>query len=95
MGKLIQMKVLISGLRGLGVELQNLILAGPAKVLLHDDADIEIRDLGANFYLTEEDLKMKRTRAEACQAQLAELNPYVAVEVHKGPITEELIRTSH
>ena len=35
---------------------------------------------------------MKKTRAEACQAQLAELNPYVAVEVHKGPITEELIR---
>ena len=93
MGKLIQMKVLISGLRGLGVEIaKNLILAGPAKVLLHDDADIEIRDLGANFYLTEEDLKMKKTRAEACQAQLAELNPYVAVEVHKGPITEELIR---
>lgn len=92
MGKLIQMKVLISGLRGLGVEIaKNLILAGPAKVVLHDDADIEIRDLGANFYLTEEDIKMKRTRAEACQSQLAELNPYVTVEIHKGAITKELV----
>jgi len=92
MGKLIQMKVLISGLRGLGVEIaKNLILAGPAKVVLHDDAAIEIRDLGANFYLTEEDIKMKRTRAEACQSQLAELNPYVTVEIHKGAITKELV----
>jgi len=37
MGKLIKMKVLIVGMRGLGVETaKNLILAGPNSVDLHD-----------------------------------------------------------
>ena len=36
-------QVLISGLRGLGVEVaKNLILAGPKKVILHDDAPTEL-----------------------------------------------------
>mmetsp|Transcript_14512 Transcript_14512/g.25515 ORF Transcript_14512/g.25515 Transcript_14512/m.25515 type:complete len:1057 (-) Transcript_14512:8-3178(-) len=91
MGKLIQMKVLISGLRGLGVETaKNLILAGPAAVILHDDAVCEMRDLGSNFYITENDVG-KRTRAQACLEQLSQLNPYVAVSVHSGPITESLL----
>eukprot|EP00440_Ansanella_granifera_P029073 gb/GFBE01031580.1/.p1 GENE.gb/GFBE01031580.1/~~gb/GFBE01031580.1/.p1 ORF type:complete len:1057 (+),score=305.11 gb/GFBE01031580.1/:1-3171(+) len=91
MGKLIQMKVLISGLRGLGVETaKNLILAGPAAVILHDDAVAEMRDLGANFYITEQDVG-KRTRAQACLEQLSQLNQYVNVSVHSGPITEELL----
>lgn len=34
---------------------KNLILAGPAQVILHDEAPAELRDLGANFYLTQED----------------------------------------
>ncbi|CAK9075947.1 Ubiquitin-like modifier-activating enzyme 1 (Ubiquitin-activating enzyme E1) [Durusdinium trenchii] len=93
MGKLMQMKVLISGLRGLGVEVaKNLILAGPAQVILHDEAPAELRDLGANFYLTQEDDPFDPSRAEACRAQLAELNPYVAVELHRGPITEQLVQ---
>lgn len=91
MGKLMQMKVLISGLRGLGAETaKNLILAGPAAVILHDDAVVEMRDLGANFYLGEQDVG-KCSRAQACREQLSQLNPYVAVSVHSGPITEELI----
>eukprot|EP00439_Symbiodinium_sp_Y106_P012201 s4738_g1.t2 len=91
MGKLIQMKVLISGLRGLGVEVaKNLILAGPAMVILHDDSIAEQRDLGANFYLTEQDVG-SRTRAEASLKQLSELNPYVSVRTHQGPLTEELL----
>jgi ubiquitin-activating enzyme E1 len=37
MGKLIKMKVVIVGLRGLGVEVaKNLILAGPKEVHLYD-----------------------------------------------------------
>lgn len=91
MGKLVQMKVLVSGLRGLGVELaKNLILAGPKVVVLHDDSLVETRDLGANFYAKEADVG-KRSRAQASEAQLAELNPYVAVRVHSGPITEEVL----
>mmetsp|Transcript_97648 Transcript_97648/g.232417 ORF Transcript_97648/g.232417 Transcript_97648/m.232417 type:complete len:1031 (+) Transcript_97648:101-3193(+) len=91
MGKLIQMKVLISGLRGLGVEVaKNLILAGPAMVILHDDSIAEQRDLGANFYLTEQDVG-SRMRAEASLKQLSELNPYVSVRTHQGPLTEKLL----
>ena len=38
MGKLVKMKVFIHGLKGLGVEVaKNLILAGPAQVVLHDN----------------------------------------------------------
>ena len=54
MGKLIKLKVLIVGLRGLGVETaKNLILAGPAYVTLFDPTIVSINDLGANFYLKE------------------------------------------
>lgn len=92
MGRLVQMKVLISGVRGLGVEVaKNLILAGPQAVVVHDDAPAQMADLGANFYLTEADVSSKRTRAQACAAKLAELNPYVRVSVHSGPITNEVL----
>jgi ubiquitin-activating enzyme E1 len=91
MGKLIQMKVLISGMRGLGAEIaKNLILAGPAAVVLHDESLVEMRDLGSNFYFSEADVG-KRKRAEACASQLAQLNPYVQVKVHSGPVTEEVL----
>lgn len=92
MGKLIKMKVLISGLRGLGVETaKNLILAGPAAVILHDDCLVEMRDLGSNFYVSTEDVG-KRTRAQASSEQLSQLNPDVAVSIHSGPVNEELLR---
>jgi len=91
MGKLIQMKVFVSGLRGLGVELaKNLILAGPKVVVLHDDSMVEIRDLGANFYLAEGDVG-RRSRAQASLEMLAQLNPYCKVSVHSGPVTEEVL----
>jgi len=92
MGKLMQMKVLISGLRGLGAETaKNLILAGPAAVVLHDDGVVEMKDLGSNFYLSESDVG-RRSRAEACEAHLKELNPYVTVSVLKGPISADVVK---
>jgi len=69
-------------------------LAGPNSVVLHDDSVVEIRDLGANFYLSEEDVGVK-TRAQASYPKLAELNPYVSVSVHQGPITPELLNNFH
>jgi ubiquitin-activating enzyme E1 len=54
MGKLIKMRVVIVGLRGLGVEVaKNLILAGPKSVSLFDPDLTQLNDLGANFYLEE------------------------------------------
>lgn len=92
MGKLMQMKVLISGLKGLGAETaKNLILAGPNSVCLHDDEIVEMRDLGSNFCLTELDVK-KKTRADASFHQLAQLNQYVDVFLHKGPITKDFLK---
>lgn len=79
MGKLIKLKVLIVGARGLGVETaKNLILAGPAKVDLYDPVNVEWGDLSANFYLKESDIHT-RTRAEASITKLQELNQYVRV----------------
>jgi len=81
MGKLIQMKVLIVGLRGLGVETaKNLILAGPRSVTLYDPTLVSWGDLSSNFY-TREDHVGKVSRASASFDKLQELNPYVKVNV--------------
>jgi len=62
MGKLIKMKVLLVGMRGLGVETaKNLILAGPKSVDLYDPTMVSINDLGSNFYIREAHIgKMSR-----------------------------------
>ena len=85
MKKLIQLKVLIIGLRGLGVEIaKNIILAGPNKVSIFDPEIININNLGANFYLTNEDFKIKKRRDEACIKKLSELNTYVKCDIMEG-----------
>ena len=81
MGKLIQLKVLIIGMRGLGVEVaKNLILTGPKSVTIYDEAIVTINDLSSNFYISEEDVGRKK-RDEACLSKLQELNPYVTVSL--------------
>eukprot|EP01071_Lankesteria_metandrocarpae_P003287 Lankesteria_metandrocarpae@DN2870_c0_g1_i1.p1 len=91
MSRLVKMRVLITGLRGVGVETaKNLILSGPASVTLHDDSLLELRDLATNFYATEEDVKLGKSRAEACAANLASLNDYVEVTVHSGAIDDRI-----
>jgi ubiquitin-activating enzyme E1 len=91
MGKLIQLKVLISGLRGVGVETaKNLILAGPNTVVVHDDSLVALSDLGSNFYLTQSDVGA-RSRAEASVDKLQELNPHVRVSTHKGSLTNDFL----
>ena len=65
MGKLMKMKVLIIGMRGLGVETaKNLILAGPQSVKIHDPTIASIADRGSNFYINDEDIGNK-SRADA------------------------------
>jgi len=81
MGKLVKMKVLIVGLRGLGVETaKNLILAGPNSVTLYDPQTVAWGDLSSNFYCREEHVG-KVSRARASFEKLQELNPYVNVQV--------------
>ena len=76
------MKVIIIGMRGLGVETaKNIILSGPGEVDIFDPSPVKINDLGSNFYLTAADINKKRD--EACVEKLSRLNPYVNVSVLK------------
>eukprot|EP00898_Chlorokybus_atmophyticus_P002590 jgi/Chlat1/3331/Chrsp222S03397 len=80
MRRLAASNVLISGLKGLGVEIaKNVILAGVKSVTLHDSGTVELKDLSAQFYLTES--QVGTNRAEACAAKLHELNASVSVAV--------------
>ena len=83
MRRMMASNVLIVGLKGLGVEIaKNVVLAGVKSVTLHDDAPVAIADLGAQFFLREDDIG--RPRAEVTRPRLAELNNYVPVGVHTG-----------
>ena len=83
MGKLLKLKVLIIGMRGLGVETaKNIILCGSYSVDIYDPNPVQINDLGSNFYLSQDDIN-KKNRDEACKNNLSLLNPYVKVSVLK------------
>jgi len=90
MMKLTSLKVLLVGIRGVGVETaKNAILAGIHALTIVDDEPTQIRDLGSNFFLTEADLG--KPRAAVCAPKLAELNRLVKVECHHGELTEALV----
>ena len=83
MQKLSTMKILIVGMRGLGVETaKNIILSGPGEVDIYDPSLVKINDLGSNFYLSEKDAG-KKNRDEASLPKLSQLNPYVKVSLFK------------
>ncbi|NXN91286.1 UBA1 enzyme, partial [Rhinopomastus cyanomelas] len=82
--------VLVSGLRGLGLEVaKNLVLGGVKSVTLHDPHPAGWADLASQFYLREEDVG--QNRAEATLPRLAELNSYVAVSSTREPLSPELL----
>ena len=81
MKKLLTTKVLIVGMRGLGVETaKNIILNGIGEVDIFDPSLVKINDLGSNFYLSENDVGSKN-RDEASLLKLSDLNPYVKVSI--------------
>ena len=57
---------------------------------MHDTRAVERRDLGSQFYLTEEDFG--KNRAEACRDRLQELNTAVAVVASTADLTEDFLR---
>lgn len=94
MAKLLKLRVLVVGLRGVGLETaKNLILAGPGSVTLFDNGLIEIADLGCNFYASPSDVGKKRS--VVCRTALAQLNPYVEVQAHTGELNESFISNFH
>eukprot|EP00884_Botryococcus_braunii_P010809 jgi/Botrbrau1/1972/Bobra.0052s0015.1 len=87
---LMQANVLIVGATGLGAEIaKNAILAGVKSVTLHDKGEVTLRDLSAQFYLTEEDIG--KNRAEACRERLQELNIAVAVSASSEELTFDVL----
>ena len=93
MGRLVNMRVVLVGMQGVGVEIaKNLILAGPGSVVLCDDHPTEMKDIGANFFLTEADIGAGR--AASCASKLQELNGLVKVSCHHGVLDEELVASA-
>ena len=90
--KLIKMKVIIFGLRGVGAETaKNLALQGVGSITLVDNSPISVQDLGLNFFFTEEDISQSMTRATAFAPKLRELNPMCDVKVDTQ-INEDVIK---
>ena len=84
MKKLSKLKIIIFGVRGLGVEIaKNLILSGPKQVSLYDKNIVKLNDLGNNFFINEKDVNQKK-RDEASLEELKELNPYVEVNIENN-----------
>ena len=82
MKKISQLRILIIGLRGLGVEIaKNIIVSGPQKVIVFDPNEVKIEDLGSNFYLSINDLGKRRDKS--CLTKLRKLNEYVIVDYIK------------
>ena len=83
MKQILNLKVLIYGLRGLGVEsAKNLILSGIKEISIYDNNICNINDLSSNFYIEETDINKNR-RDEACLKKLSNLNPYVEVTINR------------
>ncbi|XP_054834098.1 ubiquitin-like modifier-activating enzyme 7 isoform X2 [Eublepharis macularius] len=90
MQKMATAAVLVSGMKGLGVEIaKNIILAGVKSVTVHDQHDAQWSDLSSQFYLTEKDVG--QNRAVVSQHHLAELNSYVPVLAYTEGLSESFL----
>lgn len=78
--KLSKMKIIIMGLRGLGIEImKNLILEGPYRVDIYDPNSIVIDDLNSNFLAIECDINKQRDNTII--EKIKDLNPNVESKV--------------
>eukprot|EP00092_Neocalanus_flemingeri_P019802 GFUD01021446.1.p1 GENE.GFUD01021446.1~~GFUD01021446.1.p1 ORF type:complete len:1086 (+),score=319.56 GFUD01021446.1:394-3651(+) len=91
MERMARSSVLVSGLKGLGIEVaKNVILSGVKSVTLHDTETVTMADLGAQFFLRESDVGTNR--AVASYQRAAELNSYVSMRHETGQLTEEMVK---
>ncbi|XP_070770537.1 ubiquitin-like modifier-activating enzyme 6 [Enoplosus armatus] len=87
MHQMAQSSVFLSGMGGLGIEIaKNIVLAGVKAVTLHDTKQCETWDLGSNFFIRKEDVLSQRRRVEAVCSRVAELNPYVHVDMSSSAL---------
>ncbi|KAK3736400.1 hypothetical protein QZH41_017900 [Actinostola sp. cb2023] len=91
MKKMAASNILISGLKGLGVEIaKNVVLGGVKSVTLHDTGNVEGSDLSSQFFLRSDDIG--KNRAEVSCPRIAELNSYVPISVNTENLNEEFIQ---
>lgn len=91
MKKMANSNVLISGMKGLGIEIaKNVVLGGVKSVTIQDTENASWYDLSSQFFLREADIG--KNRASSCVARLAELNSYVPVTANTEPLTETFIK---
>ncbi|XP_074544060.1 ubiquitin-like modifier-activating enzyme 6 [Halichoeres trimaculatus] len=89
MHQMAKSSVFLSGMGGLGIEIaKNIVLAGVKAVTLHDTKQCETWDLGSNFFIRKEDVLSQRMRVEAVCPRVAELNPYVHVDMSCSPLDD-------
>uniref|UniRef100_A0A670HU54 Ubiquitin like modifier activating enzyme 7 n=1 Tax=Podarcis muralis TaxID=64176 RepID=A0A670HU54_PODMU len=90
--KIVGAAVLVSGMKGLGVEIaKNVILAGVKSVTVHDQSETQWSDLSSQFYLSENDVG--KNRALVSQCHLAELNAHVPVYAYTNELSESFLST--
>ncbi|KAL5611897.1 hypothetical protein BROUX41_000534 [Berkeleyomyces rouxiae] len=84
-------KVLLITMRALGNEIaKNLVLAGIGSLTILDDAPVTEADLGAQFFLQEEDMPLGLNRAHTALPQVQRLNPRVKVTADpEGVMTKD------
>eukprot|EP00040_Diaphanoeca_grandis_P004025 m.26770 g.26770 ORF g.26770 m.26770 type:complete len:1008 (+) comp15539_c0_seq2:94-3117(+) len=90
MAKMQASRVLICGMRGLGVEIaKNVALGGVKGLSIYDPENVVLEDLSAQFFLREADVG--KNRAEVSAPRIAELNPYTPIDVITGELTAEVL----
>ena len=90
MHQLASAHVLISGMRGLGVEIaKNIILGGAKSVIIHDRGQVEYTDLSSQYYFSQSDVG--QNRATSAHKNLAELNNYVNVSYSSDNIDKDFL----
>ena len=83
MEKITKSSVLISGMDELGTEVAKcLVLGGIKKVLIHDNHNINQKDLSSSYYFSENDVG--KNKASTILDKLRELNPYVEINISKN-----------
>ncbi|KAG8014818.1 Ubiquitin-like modifier-activating enzyme 6, partial [Nibea albiflora] len=96
MHQMAQSSVFLSGMGGLGIEIGKLNITSLQELLfvhvcvqavtLHDTKQCETWDLGSNFFIRKDDVLSQRTRVEAVCPRVAELNPYVHVDMSSSAL---------
>jgi ubiquitin-like 1-activating enzyme E1 A len=81
-----QSNILVIGLSAIANEVvKNIVLAGIGALTILDGRDVEVSDLGAEFFVEESDVG--KNRAEAAHRRIQKLNPRVDLSIQTGSLS--------